>query len=74
MPKVSARRVLRMLTDDQNRTWLNITRYLLSRYEDYSSDLIERGFVCLFDFILYVSTTNFQLKRDGPSWVEPVLS
>ena len=42
MSKVSARWVLRMLTDDQNRTWLNITRYLLSRYEEYSSDLIER--------------------------------
>ena len=31
------------------------------------------GFV-LFDFILYVPLTIFQLCRDGPSWVEPVLS
>ena len=31
-------------------------------------------FVCLFDLILYVPTTIFQLYRDGPSWVEPVLS
>ena len=30
--------------------------------------------VCLFDLILYVPSTIFQLKRDGSSWVEPVLS
>ena len=28
----------------------------------------------LFDLILYVPSTIFQLYRDGPSWVEPVLS
>ena len=31
-------------------------------------------FVCLFDLILYVPSTIFQLKRDGSSRVEPVLS
>ena len=31
-------------------------------------------FVCLFDMILYVPSTIFQLNRDGFSWVEPVLS
>ena len=31
-------------------------------------------FVCLFDLILYVPSTIFQLNRDGASWVEPVLS
>ena len=32
-------------------------------------------FVCLFDLILYVPSTIFQLNRDGlPGWVEPVLS
>ena len=31
-------------------------------------------FVCLFDLILYVPSTIFQLYRDGSSWVEPVLS
>ena len=31
-------------------------------------------FVCLFDLILYVPTTIFQLNRDGSSWVEPVVS
>ena len=31
-------------------------------------------FVCLFDFILYLPSTIFQLNRDGSSWVDPVLS
>ena len=31
-------------------------------------------FVCLFDLILYVPSTIFQLCRDGSSWVKPVLS
>ena len=26
-------------------------------------------FVCLFDLILYVPSTIFQLNRDGSSWV-----
>ena len=30
--------------------------------------------VCLFDLILYVPSTIFQLNRDGSSWVELVLS
>ena len=42
MSMVSARRVPRMLTDDQKRTWLDIPRYLLSRYEDDPCDFIER--------------------------------
>ena len=29
---------------------------------------------CLFDLILYVQSTIYQLIRDGSSWVEPVLS
>ena len=32
------------------------------------------SFVCLFDLILDVPSTIFQLNRDGSSWVEPVLS
>ena len=31
-------------------------------------------FVCLFDLILYVPSTIFQLNRDVSFWVEPVLS
>ena len=36
--------------------------------------LLWKCFVCLFDLILYVPSTIFQLKRDRASWVEPVLS
>ena len=32
------------------------------------------AFVLMFDLILYVQSTIFQLYRDGSSWVEPVLS
>ena len=42
MPKVSATWVPRMLTDDQKRTWLNISRYFLSLYEDNLSDFIKQ--------------------------------
>ena len=36
---------------------------------------LKTGFTLpLFDLILYVPSTIFQLFRDGPSWVEPVLS
>ena len=31
-------------------------------------------FVCLFDLILYGTSTIFQLNGDGFSWVGPVLS
>ena len=30
--------------------------------------------VCLFNLILYVPSTIFELNRDGSFWVEPVLS
>ena len=30
--------------------------------------------IVLSDLILYIPSTIFQLCRDGPSWVEPVLS
>ena len=44
MPKVSARWVPRMLTDDQKRCRLDISKYmyLLSRYEDDPGDFIDR--------------------------------
>ena len=31
-----------MLTDDQKRTWLDMSRFLLSRYEDDPGDFIEQ--------------------------------
>ena len=42
MSMVSAKWVPRMLTDDQKRTWLHISRYLLSRYEDDPVDFFKR--------------------------------
>ena len=42
MSKVSARWVPRMLTDDQKRSRLDISRRLLSRYEDDTGDFIDR--------------------------------
>ena len=42
MSKVSAKWVPQMLTDDQKRTQLDISRYLLSRYEDDPADCIKR--------------------------------
>ena len=43
-----------------------------------TSDFVIRVLVsvvsCLFDLILYVPSTIYQLNRDGSSWVEPVLS
>ena len=42
MSKVSAKEVPVMLTDDKKRTWLDTSRYLLSRYEDDPIDFIER--------------------------------
>ena len=58
-----------------NLTW----QYELSTYAEVglgSSLLIFIVvlFVCLFDLILYVPSTIFQLYRDGSSWVESVLS
>ena len=35
---------------------------------------VEEHGICLFDLILYVPSTIFQLNRDGSSWVETVLS
>ena len=34
--------VSQMLIDYQKRTWLDVSRYLLSRYEDDPGDFIER--------------------------------
>ena len=42
MSKVSARWVPRMLTDDQKRSRVDISRNLLSRYEDDPGDFIDQ--------------------------------
>ena len=53
-----------------------VFQYPSSFYKDHKHDQriwVEDNFV-LFDLILYVPSTIFQLNRDGSSWVEPVLS
>ena len=42
MSKLSARWIPRMLTDDQKRSRLDISRYLQSRYEENPGDFIDR--------------------------------
>ena len=57
-------------------TWIS-SYFCLQRFSSIFESTVrfaERLFVCLFDLILYVPSTIFQLNRDGSSWVEPVLS
>ena len=54
---------------EQERMWV--------RTENVGTDLdlsLIVFLVCLFDLILNVPSTIFQLNWDGSSWVEPVLS
>ena len=53
------------------RTWWII--HYLSCYQRVTCSIICFSSLCLFDLILYVPSTIFQLNRDGSSWVEPVL-
>ena len=40
--------------------------------EEHKEVICNMTYFCLFDLILYVPSTIFQLYRDGSSWVEPV--
>ena len=56
-----------------------VTRYRkkVEKDEMYVNTILSLGTVglqFLFDLILYVPSTIFQLYRDGSFWVEPVLS
>ena len=54
---------------------ISITGILRKNIHNRASNIMQYpSFVCLFDLILYVPSTVFQLNRDGSSWVEPVLS
>ena len=57
-------------------TFINLIFFLTFINEIPEERILEHlpSFVCLFDLILYVPSTIFQLNRDGSSWVEPVLS
>ena len=45
--------------------------YSFVKFHDH---VISKSVLFLFDSILYIPSTIFQLCRDGSSWVEPVLS
>ena len=48
----------------------NVIRHIY----DIQNSRLEHDLHFLFDLILYVPSTIFQLYSDGSSWVEPVLS
>ena len=50
---------------------LGLTIDYMLNFDLHISDICKKA---LFDLILYVTSTIFQLYRDGSSWVEPVLS
>ena len=68
MSKVSARWVPLMLTDDQKRTQLDISRYFLSRYEDDPDDFIKRVVTqdetCVHHF-------DLESKMQSKQWKHP---
>ena len=68
MPKVSARWVPRMLTDDQKRSWLDISKYLLHRHEDDPSDFIDR--VETQD-VIWVHHFDSETKMQSMQWKDP---
>ena len=43
-------------------------------FNDFKSYCVGSFLFVLFDLILYIPSTIFQLNRDGSTWVEPVLS
>ena len=63
--------------DSNSYSWKTSAIFLFpSLAFSYFSQILEVSniIVCLFDLILYVPSTIFQLSRDGSSLVEPVLS
>ena len=55
------------------RTCIVVTCFIFSKLHVQWIILGFILFFSLFDLILYVSSTIFQLNRDGSSWVKPVL-
>ena len=75
MFKVSARWVPRILTDDQKRSRLDISRYLLSHYEDDPGDFIDRvvtqNETWVHHFDSESKMQSMQWKHPGSPWVTP---
>ena len=51
----------KVMSTEAKSMWISLSR-------------VDKAGVCLFNLILYVPSTIFQVNRDGSSWVEPVLS
>ena len=71
MSKVWARWLPRMLTNDHERTRLDISRYILSRYADDPGDFIERDegdilpkiFPLLITEMVYLNSARNSIRR-----------
>ena len=69
MPYLCPNCLHRLSADNISKQRVNHLKDLLSIFHLHC-----RNRIVLFDLILYVPSTIFQLNRDGSSWVEPVLS
>ena len=68
MSKVSARLVLRMMTDAQKRTLLDMYRYLLSRYEDDPGNFFKRDVTQDETWVHHFDTES---KMQSKQWKQP---
>ena len=68
MFKVSARWVPRMLTEDQKRNRLDISRYLLSRYEDDPEEFMDR---VVTQYETWVHHFDLESIKQSMQWKHP---
>ena len=73
MSKVSARWVLRMLTNDQKRAWLDISRLLLSRYEDDPHDFFAEVVTQDETWVHHFDPSQKCRATDGSTLAHPLL-
>ena len=63
--KVSARWVPRMLTEDQKTSWLDISRYTSSRYEDDPEEYVTKDETWVHHFDPESTKQSIQWKHHG---------
>ena len=68
MSRVLARLVPRMLTEDQKRSRFDISRYLLSRYEDDPEEFMDWA---VTQVETWVSHSNPESKKQSMQWKHP---
>ena len=71
---VTEKEILRLISifDYWERVAVSMLKQTVQKETKESYLKLYYGF-CLFDLILYIASTIFQLNRDGSSWIEPVL-